>query len=100
MAYKCPLYGSDLRPVPPQGTSQTCPSCKKRDPRNRLRCGREFACVHCGHLDHADHIASIEIEARARRMGDTVTKSTRSLQAGARGQTSGARMRAALAAAP
>ncbi|MEU1517163.1 transposase [Streptomyces sp. NPDC005811] len=99
LAYKCPLYGSDLRPVPPQGTSQTCPSCKKRDPRNRLRCGREFACVHCGHIDHADRVASVEIEARARRMGDTVTKSTRSLHPEARDPASGARMRAAPAAA-
>ncbi|MGW0823113.1 hypothetical protein [Streptomyces sp. NPDC002845] len=68
------MYGSDLRSVLPQGTSQTCPSCKKRDPRNRLHCGREFA-------------------------GDTVIKSTRSLHAEARGHASGARMRAALAAA-
>ncbi|MGV9786652.1 RNA-guided endonuclease InsQ/TnpB family protein [Streptomyces sp. NPDC003435] len=98
LAYKCPLYGSELRTVPPQGTSQTCPSCGKRDPRNRLRCGRDFACVHCGHLDHADRVASIEIEARARRMGDTVIKSTRSLHTEARGHTSGTRMRAALAA--
>ncbi|AZQ38113.1 transposase [Streptomyces cyaneochromogenes] len=99
LAYKCALYGSDLRPVPPQGTSQTCPSCNKRDPRNRLRCGREFSCVHCGHTEHADRVASIEIEARARRMGDTDIKGTRSLRSEARGQATGARLRAAPAAA-
>ncbi|MGW6398538.1 zinc ribbon domain-containing protein [Streptomyces sp. NPDC055134] len=100
LAYKCHLYGSDLRPAPPQGRSQTCPCCKKRDPRNRLRSGREFACVHCGRIDRADRIVSLEIEARARRMGDTVIKSTRSPCAGARDQATGTRMRAALAAAP
>ncbi|WP_189188483.1 zinc ribbon domain-containing protein [Streptomyces albiflavescens] len=99
LAYKCAWYGSELRPVPPQGTSQTCPACKKCGPRSRLHCGREFACVHCGHVDHADRSPSIEVEARARRMGDTVNKSTRSPHPGARGQGTGARTRAALAAA-
>ncbi|MET7516049.1 zinc ribbon domain-containing protein [Streptomyces sp. NPDC005480] len=63
-------------------TPQTCPACKKRDPKNRLHGGREFACVHCGHVDHGDRTASLEIEARARRMGDTVIKSTRSSRSG------------------
>ncbi|MET8244080.1 transposase [Streptomyces sp. NPDC005202] len=99
LAYKCPLYRSELRPVSARGTSQTCPSCGKRDPKNRLHRGREFACVHCGHIDHADRVASIEIEARARRMGDTVIKGTRSLRTEARGPARGTRMRAAPAAA-
>ncbi|WP_078970372.1 RNA-guided endonuclease InsQ/TnpB family protein [Streptomyces natalensis] len=95
LAYKAPMYGSQLRPVAPHGTSQTCPECGKRDPRSRVGCGREFACVHCGHTDHADKTASIEIEARARRMGDTVTKSTRSPARGARGRETVTRLRAA-----
>lgn len=82
LSYKAPLYGSRVRLVAPHGTSQTCPVCGKRDPKSRVGCGREFACVHCGHTDHADRIASFEIEARARRMGDTVIKSTRSPLAG------------------
>ncbi|MEU9295736.1 transposase [Streptomyces sp. NPDC048266] len=93
--YKTLLYGSQLRPVPPHGTSQTCPECGERDARSRVGCGREFACVHCGHTDHADRTASIEIEARARRMGGTVIKSTRSVRKDARGRSTGTRLRAA-----
>jgi putative transposase len=37
-----------------------------------------FACTACGHQAHADHNASLVIEARARRAGGTVTNSTRS----------------------
>ncbi|MER6994797.1 transposase [Streptomyces sp. NPDC000410] len=77
LEYKTRQYGSELRPVPPGGTSQSCPSCGERDPQSRVGCGREFACVHCGFTGHADKTASIEIEARARRTGGTVTKSTR-----------------------
>ncbi|MFE5911855.1 RNA-guided endonuclease InsQ/TnpB family protein [Streptomyces wedmorensis] len=95
LGYKTLLYGSQLRPVPPHGTSQTCPACGERDARNRVGCGREFACVHCGYTGHADRIASIEIEARARRMGDTVIKSTRSVRTDARGRSIGTRLRAA-----
>jgi putative transposase len=98
LAYKTPLYGSQLRPVPPHGTSQTCPECGQRDARSRVGCGREFACVHCGYTGHADKTASIEIEARARRMGDTVIKSTRSPRKGARGRPNGTRLRAVPAA--
>lgn len=98
LAYKAPMYGSQLRLVTPHGTSQTCPECRQRDPRNRVGCGRLFACVHCGHTDHADRTASIEIEARARRMGDTVIKGTRSPVRGARGRAHGTRLRAAPAA--
>jgi putative transposase len=36
------------------------------------------ACTACGHQAHADHNASLVIEARARRAGGTVTNSTRS----------------------
>ncbi|WP_256103085.1 transposase [Streptomyces sp. Ncost-T10-10d] len=67
--YKCLLYGSELRPVPPFHTSQTCAACGRTDPQSRKGCGRLFACVHCGHEDDADHNASVEIEARARQGG-------------------------------
>ncbi len=77
LEYKCRLYGSDLRPVPPFHTSQTCAACGKVDPESRKGCGRLFACMHCGHEDDADHNASVEIEARARRTGGSVTNSTR-----------------------
>lgn len=77
LEYKCRLYGSELRPVPPFHTSQTCAACGRTDPQSRKGCGRLFACVHCGHEDDADHNASVEIEARARRTGGSVNNSTR-----------------------
>jgi putative transposase len=78
LAYKAPRFGSELRVVPAHGTSQTCAACGVRDPGNRPGCGRVFACITCGHQAHADHNASVVIEARARRAGGTVTNSTRS----------------------
>ncbi|MFD3972013.1 RNA-guided endonuclease InsQ/TnpB family protein [Streptomyces cyaneofuscatus] len=79
LVYKARLYGSELRVVPPFHTSQTCAACGRVDPESRKGCGRLFACVHCGHEDDADHNASVEIEARARRTGGAVTNSTRSV---------------------
>jgi putative transposase len=78
LAYKAPRFGSELRVVPAPGTSQTCSACGHRDPQSRPGCGRVFACSACGHQAHADHNASVVIEARARRAGGTVTNSTRS----------------------
>lgn len=79
LAYKARLYGSELRVVPPFHTSRTCAVCGRVDRESRKGCGRLFACVHCGHEGDADHNASVEIEARARRTGGTVTNSTRSV---------------------
>jgi putative transposase len=78
LAYKASRFGSELRLVPPAFTSQTCSACGHRDPESRPGCGRVFACTTCGHQAHADHNASVVIEARARRAGGTVTNSTRS----------------------
>lgn len=77
LEYKTKLYGSVLVAVPAFHTSQTCAACGLVDPESRKGCGRLFACVHCGYEDDADRNASIEIEARARRTGGTVTNSTR-----------------------
>ncbi|WTW76342.1 transposase [Streptomyces sp. NBC_00009] len=77
LAYKCDLYGSRLITVPAFHTSQTCAACGQVDPESRKGRGRLFACVHCGHEDDADHNASVEIEARARRTGGSVINSTR-----------------------
>ncbi|MEU8580889.1 RNA-guided endonuclease InsQ/TnpB family protein [Streptomyces abikoensis] len=78
LEYKARLYGSKLIAVPPFHTSQTCAACGIVDAESRKGCGRLFACTHCGHEDDADHNASVEIEARARRTGGSVTNSTRS----------------------
>ncbi|WP_087885757.1 RNA-guided endonuclease InsQ/TnpB family protein [Streptomyces alboflavus] len=77
LAYKCPQYGSQLIAVPAARTSQTCAACGEVDSESRVGCGRLFACARCGHEDDADHNASVEIEARARRTGGSVTNSTR-----------------------
>ncbi|MHB8293953.1 MAG: RNA-guided endonuclease InsQ/TnpB family protein [Acidimicrobiales bacterium] len=71
LGYKCTKYGSDLRPVPPFNTSNTCPNpdCGKVDPKNRAGCGREFSCVHCGYTAHADWAAAVTIKRRAQAQG-------------------------------
>ncbi|MCX5608178.1 MULTISPECIES: transposase [unclassified Streptomyces] len=78
LEYKCRMYGSVLVAVPPFHTSQTCAACGLVDPGSRKGCGRLFACTRCGHEDDADHNASVEIEARARRTGGSDINSTRS----------------------
>jgi putative transposase len=82
LAYKTGRYGLELRLVPAPGTSQTCSACGYRDPESRPGRGRVFACTACGHQAHADHNASMVIEARARRAGGTATNSTRSHPSG------------------
>ncbi|MFI8500840.1 RNA-guided endonuclease InsQ/TnpB family protein [Streptomyces sp. NPDC085524] len=79
LEYKTRMYGSVLVTVPPFHTSQTCAQCGRVDPESRKGCGRLFACTRCGHEDDADHNASVEIEARARRTGGSDINSTRSI---------------------
>ncbi|MHB8296197.1 MAG: zinc ribbon domain-containing protein, partial [Acidimicrobiales bacterium] len=77
LGYKCGKFGSDLRPVPPAGTSYTCPECGKADPKNRAGCGREFACLHCGHQGHADWVGAVNVERRAAEQGPSCGVSPR-----------------------
>ncbi|MHB8296923.1 MAG: zinc ribbon domain-containing protein [Acidimicrobiales bacterium] len=65
--------------MPPAGTSCTCPNvaCGKADPANRPGCGREFACIHCGHQAHADWVAAVNIERRATARGPSAGISPR-----------------------
>jgi putative transposase len=65
LAYKVLTFGSELRPVPAPYTSQRCSACGLSDPKNRVGCGREFACVHAGHADHADRNAALNIRKLA-----------------------------------
>jgi transposase len=62
LAYKAKRFGSELRLVPPAGTSQRCSACGVRDPESRPGCGRELACISCGHQEHADRNAAQNIE--------------------------------------
>jgi putative transposase len=65
LAYKAPRFGSELRLVPPVGTSQRCSACGVRDPESRPGYGRVFACIACGYQAHADRNAGRNIEAVA-----------------------------------
>lgn len=65
LGYKTRRHGGDLVVVPAPGTSQTCNKCGVRDPESREGCGRLFACVACGHTEHADRNAAANILDRA-----------------------------------
>lgn len=65
LRYKTTRHGGQLIAVPAVGTSQTCNQCGTRDPESRQGCGRLFACVHCGHTEHADRNAALTILAKA-----------------------------------
>jgi putative transposase len=95
LAYKAPRFGSELRLVPPQATSNTCATCGHRDPASRPGCGRVFACTGCGHQAHADANAARNIEQLA---AGRAVDSTRSHPRVARPSRS--RMREPLGGAP
>jgi transposase len=54
-----PEYGVFVRAIDPRYTSQKCSECGCVDKQNR--CGRDFRCVACGHMAHADVNAAINI---------------------------------------
>jgi len=62
--YKAAIAGIPVMYVDPKYTSQTCPRCGAVDKRNRATRDR-FSCVQCGFAGFADHIAAINIAARA-----------------------------------
>lgn len=62
LTYKCDWYGSRLVAVRPAYTSQRCARCGCVDAANRASQAR-FACRSCGHRDHADHNAAVNILA-------------------------------------
>ncbi len=62
--YKARLEGVQVIPVYPRGTSHICPACGVEDRKNRPE--RDlFRCIGCGYVGHADHVAAINIAARA-----------------------------------
>jgi len=62
--YKARLEGVQVVAVYPRGTSHICPVCGVEDRKNRLK--RDlFRCIGCGYAGHADHVAAINIAARA-----------------------------------
>jgi len=56
--------GVQVVPVYPRGTSHICPACGVEDRKNRPE--RDlFRCIGCGYAGQADHVAAINIAARA-----------------------------------
>ena len=68
LTYKCEMAGVRLVAVSPAYTSVTCPSCQSRNKKNRATRDR-FKCVQCGFAGYADHIAAVNIAAKARSVG-------------------------------
>ena len=62
--YKAALAGVPIFVVNPRGTSHICPECKHNERANRPN-RDTFRCVQCGYSGLADHVAAINIAARA-----------------------------------
>ncbi len=70
LRWKCPAYGSTLIEVAAWKTSLTCPACGLVGQLNRpLRA--VFACAGCGHADHFDVNAAINIRERGIELAPT-----------------------------
>ncbi len=67
LRYKADRYGSQLVEVPPQNTSLACSVCGCIDRANR-QMQAVFVCVECGHTDHADVNAALNIRERGIRL--------------------------------
>ncbi|SFU97079.1 MULTISPECIES: RNA-guided endonuclease TnpB family protein [unclassified Methylobacterium] len=63
LTYKMEQRGGQVVTVPARFTSQTCAACGAVDARSRESQAR-FVCVGCGHTDHADINAAINIRRR------------------------------------
>ena len=59
----CEKHGIPVIIVPPHGTSITCSVCGNKDKKSRN--DRKFACVPCGHENHADLNATANLFHRA-----------------------------------
>lgn len=66
LEYKMQWVGGQVLGVEPRYTSQTCPECGMVSAENRKTQAR-FACVGCGHTDHAELVAANNISARGHR---------------------------------
>lgn len=63
LTYKMEERGGQVVTVPARFTSQTCAACGVVDARSRESQAR-FNCISCGHTDHADRNAAINIKRR------------------------------------
>lgn len=62
--YKAKKEGVSVKVVNPKNTSRKCPKCHCIDKRNRPS-RSQFKCIQCGYEAMADHVAAINIAARA-----------------------------------
>lgn len=67
LEYKQHWRGGEVVYVPPQHTSQTCPSCEHVSANNR-QTQSSFVCESCGYTHNADVVGSINILARGHRV--------------------------------
>lgn len=71
--YKARLHGVVVAVVDPAYTSQTCSSCGHCEKANRQ--SRDyFLCLNCGHFDHADVNAALNISMKAAISRPTVSE--------------------------
>ncbi|WP_433467776.1 RNA-guided endonuclease InsQ/TnpB family protein [Spirillospora sp. CA-128828] len=63
LTHKAECAGRKLISVNPAQTSRACPACGHVAKENRDR--EIFECTACGHRDHADHVAALNIAQRA-----------------------------------
>jgi IS605 OrfB family transposase len=64
IGYKAQQTGIPVLLVNPRHTSQTCPCCGHVSKANR-KSQAEFSCQSCGYAAPADHVAALNIRARA-----------------------------------
>ena len=62
--YKARLVGVPVYPVDPRNSSRECPACAHISKRNRPT-RDHFSCQSCGFAGPADHIAALNLSARA-----------------------------------
>lgn len=68
--YKSEYHGGSVVKVDPGYTSVTCASCGSKDKGNRENQAK-FLCLSCGHSDHADVNAAVNIHTAGTRPSDT-----------------------------
>jgi putative transposase len=69
-SYKSEFLGGCVVKIDPRHTSVTCSKCGSKDNGNRENQAK-FLCLSCGHEDHADVNAAVNIHAAGTRPSDT-----------------------------